>query len=582
MRTKRFYVLPLILLAAASVAVILPSALVPGNVTTSATGQAKPNPSPQVIRISKPTPTPAKKLVVGTAPQAGTNKRPAVIPKPTGAQQKQGRVGSASQQTGGTVTKRQPITRQPSDKFIAGIPNINIDLSASTKISGESVHYKKEHYTTEPLWFKLLKAPPDVQKIVWQISSQAFTKPKDGLDWKSPAGLLASGDLPPDKPSITTFFIDLPKFLGKSSLEPRFVYVRALALKAGSLAAKPSNDVVINYSDYKGSDITLGHPDWYPKGGQPGTGTPTATSTFSIVRYKPPIRISSFGGCKFILTKTPPTGELKFILSKINATTPGTRFTLCPEDYAYLKKMLTPEEWLLGAFQDLLKAIKYGYNWLDDKYNYLENQLVAALEAAKIPYAREIINYYKSIYGLQVSYGNFDEALNHGKAAFAAHLANSGEISDNEKPNIVAKFNEFVEEVRKQANGGDDPNRFYRADPDFVPTPGYVVVRLQCTGKPAAVCGKRSDVTIKFVTSAKDDAFLGNFKPTVPLFEVKFETPWLKAGEVIDIPVYLNESELFTNDRWLWDMGFINPKPGKLSVDDYNSIWIVAYEKYPK
>ena len=469
-----------------------------------------------------------------------------------------------------------PAGGQPGGMTSAAVPRVGADLSATRTTANEFAQYLKQLPTSGRLYFRLRTLAPSAQKVVWQIGSQPFGQPRHSADWKAPAGLLKSGEATFSKPGAA-FQIDFAAALGPPTQKARRVYVRALVLADGRLAAHPSNDVVVDYSAAANVDVVV--PE--------GSGhKPGVRASVTILTYKPPVRKSD--PCRLVLTKTPPAGELKVILSKIKATTPGMRFSLCSSDYAYLKQNLSPGEWAAVAFQDFLKTIKSGYNWLDDKYNFVENRLVEALDSVGVPpnVGRKVINYYKAVYGLSPSYGNFDEALDHGKAAFAAYLADSGEVSEQEKKNIAAKFGQFVNEVKSYANGGQDPNQFYRMDPDYAARPAYVVLRVRyeaANGAPADAVGGKTKLAVRVVSGRTVDksTLNGSFAsghqewPPITLAEKTVELPDARVGTVIDIPVYVDYSSYYKSDEYRWTQGYNSTEPGTIQAGGASVKWVV-------
>jgi hypothetical protein len=456
------------------------------------------------------------------------------------------------------------------------IPPLAAKLSASKTTHAEFVHYLNQLSTSEKLHFKLGTLAQGAHKVVWQVGSQPFEKPKHGTDWKTAAGLLKSGEATFSKPE-SLFAIDLPTILGQPTPKGRRVYVRALVINNGRLAAHPSNAVVVDYKASSSTGPTVTLPD------NP-LNKPRVQTKVTVVAYKPPVRWSD--PCRFILTKTPPAGELKTILSKIKATTPGTHFSLCQSDYAYIKSRLSAGEWAAIALQDFLKVLKSGYNWLDSKYNFVENNLVSALDAVGIDpkLARKAINYYKAIYGMSPNYGNFDEALDTGKDALSVFVA--GAVPDDQKEKVEAQIGKFVNDVKSYANGGGDSNQFYRMDPEYAARPAYVLLRVRyeaINGAPANMVGGKSKISVK-VTSGRtvdkstlNSSFSSGHQewPPLTLAEKSVELPDAQAGTVIDIPVYVDYSSYYKSDEYRWTQGYNSTEPGVIAAGSSTLKWAV-------
>lgn len=458
----------------------------------------------------------------------------------------------------------------------AGIPNVSAELTASRSTSTEFQNFVKEIATSGLLYFRFQSAAKGT-RLVWQITDKPFGQPTNGTDWKAPAGLLRNGEqtfVPSSGSFQASFSISFSDFLKAGVIKiKRRVYVRAFVLTSGGLlAARPSNAVIVDYSS-PSSNVTVTPPEDPAK--KPGVQT-----LVSVLVYKPPVRWSD--PCRFILTKTPPAGELKTILSKIKATTPGTHFSLCKSDYAYIKSHLSADEWVSIALTDFLKALKSGYNWLDDKYNFVENNLVSALANVGVDpqLARKAINYYKAIYGLSPTYGNFDEALDTGKEAISQYVMASGDVPANQKGNVKAKIAEFINQVKAYANGGQDPNQFYRMDPDYAARPAYVLMRVRyeaINGAPADMVGGKSKIAVT-VTSGPTVKGYQTTQP-ITLAQKTVELPDAKAGTVLDIPVYVDYTTQY--DEYTWTQGYDSTNQGEIRAGNGGLKWVVN-KKYPQ
>jgi hypothetical protein len=474
----------------------------------------------------------------------------------------------------------RPTPERPTTAPIAGGARVGAELTASKFASGEFVNYSAKQSTSGKLEFKLVTLTPNADKVVWQVSDRRFPVGA-GTDWES-AKVLTSGETAFDG-KTTNFQIDFQKFLGTVTEQAKVVHVRAIILKEGRLAARPSNDVIVTYGSSSAADV--------PEPVRP-VKKPGVEAVVEIVAFKP--RIDKGLGCNFILTKEPPSGELRTILKKINVTKVGQKFSLCESDYAYLKTFLTPAERAAVAWQDFLKILKAGYNWLDSKYNFIENTLVDALVKVGVDrsYARKAINYYKSIYGLNPSWGDFDESLDHGKEAFNAYLNNSsGDVPEDAKPYISDAFNSFVEHVRTQANGGGDPNQFFRANPDFVPQPFNVRLRVKynaVNGATGSSIGGARQVRIT-VTSGRtidkstlNSSFSSGYQEYPPylLAERTIELPNAKAGTTFEVPVYVDYQALRNADEYRWTQGFNSQEPGRVEAGQVR-LNIVVNKRFP-
>ena len=487
------------------------------------------------------------------------------------------------------VPKAQPNTQapppQPDKQFTAPVPNVSADLTATRTTNPEFRNYVKQLGTgSAECYFKLTTGAADAQKIVWQMGNAPFAAPKTSADWKTPAGLIASGATAAAKPA-TEFTINLLASLGQPTGTARRVYVRALVIKNNLLAAQPSNLVVIDYATGAApKDPVKPQADNLPK-------TPGVYASVSIVGYKP--AITQGDPYAFILTQTPPTGELKLVLQKINATTPGTKFHLSPDEYAKLKQSFSFGENVQVAAQEFLKVVKSGYNWLDDKYNFAANKLAGALAPiVGQQNARKIINYYMALYGMNPSYGNFDETLDTAGSAFSAFIMDSGDVPEEKKGSVTASATGFINEVKNFANGGGDPNRFYRQNPEFAARPAIVILRVKyqaVNGASADVRGGKTKLKVSIMSGRTvDKSTLTSSKsgyaeyPPVLLFEkAAIEVPNARPGTVLDIPVYVGYAPLYTSDNFRWQQGYNSLNPAEITAGN-DSIKVVATKKYSK
>lgn len=219
---------------------------------------------------------------------------------------------------------------------------------------------------------------------------------------------------------------------------------------------------------------------------------------------------------------------------------------------------------------------------VDDKYNFVENNLVSALANVGVDpqLARKAINYYKAIYGLSPTYGNFDEALDTGKEAISQYVMASGDVPANQKGNVKAKIAEFINQVKAYANGGQDPNQFYRMDPDYAARPAYVLMRVRyeaINGAPADMVGGRSKIAVT-VTSGPTVKGYQTTQP-ITLAQKTVELPDAKVGTVLDIPVYVDYTTQY--DEYTWTQGYDSTNQGEIRAGNGGLKWVVN-KKYPQ
>ena len=479
--------------------------------------------------------------------------------------------------TGNPQAKPQGTVSQPDKPF--PVPNISADLTASRTQNPEFAAYVKQLQLSSGQCFFRLTTAANAQKIVWQISSAPYGPAKSATEWMS-AQPIATGNAAPGS-SITQFTINLATALGPPPAKALRVYVRALAIKNNLLVAQPSNPVAIDYGGTADKITIVETTSNLPK-------DPKVVSSVSVVGYKPPI--VNGDPFAFILTKTPPAGELKFVLQKIKATTPGTEFHLSPSEYEQIKKSLATDQKAVIALQDFLKVLKSGYNWLDDKYNFAANKLASVLAPiVGQENARKMINYYMAIYGFNPSYGNFDEALNTGKSAFSAFLMDNGDVPEDKKGNVLANANAFIDEVKYLANGGDDPNRFFRQNPEYAARPAIVILRVKYQAQynpPASMKGGKAKIKVSIMSGRNVDQHTltstgyAEYAPVL-LFEKSIEVPNAKAGTTFDLPVYVDYAPLFKNDNLRWYLGYDALKPGEITAGN-DSLKVVASQKFAK
>lgn len=476
------------------------------------------------------------------------------------------------------------------------IPDITTDLTVSdaNPVNGKGVTPSGDvngwaadvtiNYT-EPLLRAKTFAKGNI-RMHWQVSPLPFTDPKSNLDFKNVRLLLDSGSFLCPGNSVKNFHINLMKAANNKIADKQKFYIRIIPLNPDGtrMVGKPSPRVLITYVKPAAAQpvLIINMP--------PGTGynkSPGVITSLSLQNYLAPVIKGD--PYQYILTKIPPDGEMKKVLEKMNVKTPGQKFRLAPDEYEKIKKNLSLTDQAGLVLNDFWQLAKDVYNWIDNKYNYVENAIVDKLAPViGRENARSGINYFKSIYGMKTSYGNFDEAIGYGEKALTAYIEQDNNKSDAEKSMIKKYVGEFITMLKKEANGGDDPNRYYRQNPEYAERPALVILSTKYTGinnPPATMKGGKRTITIKVYSGkATDQSTLlsnGSYPeyPEVLLFEKTTEVPDAKPGEIMTVPVFLDYSPLYKTDQFVWLRGYNAGKPGRLEIDGITQKLEVAKNK---
>ncbi len=424
-----------------------------------------------------------------------------------------------------------------------------------------------------------------VSSVVWQVSTMRFSP--DNALWENPPGLVASG------PAVLqnvqngkypkVFLVDFSRFAPRppskvlkiktltdqkpSSLQP----VKQVSIKKSIPQVMPKEQPAvtklklktapkINLKQDKGFSsldmnyfvrvVTLG-PDGQPAGipCEPVRilyGDPLYDGSIKVEpdafekpeALHPQIRVE-----RYVPIQNQATDAMYHVIAIKDIPNPfggeplirkGDKFDLRPrqEDKSFLESVG-------DFFSDVVEWAIDAVNWASRTYENIKN---AGLDAAcsvageRFRGAFEMgLNIGMAAVGVPPGIPNFDELTDMGVGYLVA-VATEQAIGAGVEPLLAAEaaergVNVFVDEMRKQANGGGNMDAFFKPDPDYYYRPACM--ELKITNPESA---PTNQVTGKIRITVKD----GNWDEDL-FHEAFFHVPSIRPGETLTLPVYLEE-----------------------------------------
>ncbi len=424
-----------------------------------------------------------------------------------------------------------------------------------------------------------------VSSAVWQVSTMRFSP--DTALWENPPGLVASG--PAVLQNVQSgkypkvFMVDFSRFAPSppskaikvipltdqkpSSLQP----VKQVSIKKSIPQVMPKEQPAvtrlklktvpkINLKQDKGFSsldmnyfvrvVTLG-PDGQPAGipCEPVRilyGDPVYDGSIKVEpdafekpeALHPQIRVE-----RYVPIQNQATDAMYHVIAIRDIPNPfggeplirkGDKFNLRPrqEDKSFLESVG-------DFFSDVVEWAIDAVNWASRTYENIKN---AGLDAAcsvageRFRGAFEMgLNIGMAAVGVPPGIPNFDELTDMGVGYLVAVAAEQA-IGAGVEPLLAAEaaergVNVFVDEMRKQANGGGNMDAFFKPDPDYYYRPACM--ELKITNPESA---PTNQVTGKIRITVKD----GNWDEDL-FHEAFFHLPSIGPGETLTLPVYLEE-----------------------------------------
>ncbi len=431
-----------------------------------------------------------------------------------------------------------------------------------------------------------------VTSAVWQVSTMRF--PPDNALWENPPGLVASGPAVLQNvqngkyPKV--FLVDFSSFAPRppskvlkiktlsdqkpSNLQP----VKQISIKKSipqvvskeqpavtglkiKTAPKIKIDPKINLKQDKGFSslnmnyfvrlVTLG-PDGQPAGipCEPVRilyGDPIYDGSIKVEpdafekpeALHPQIRVE-----RYLPIQNQATDAMYHVIAIRDIPNPfggeplirkGDKFNLRPrqEDKSFLESVG-------DFFSDVVSWAVDAVNWASRTYENIKN---AAIDAAcsvageRFRGAFEMgLNIGMAAIGVPPGIPNFDELTDMGVEYLVAVAAEQA-IGAGVDPMLATEaaekgVNAFVDEMRREANGGGDMNAFFKPDPDYYYRPAYMELKIT---NPESV--PTNQVTGKIRVTVKD----GNWDEDL-FHEAFFHVPSIRPGQTVTLPVYLEEN----------------------------------------